>query len=206
MVREELFLYDEARRQAMGDGCLLCGVDEAGRGPLAGPVCCAAVVLKPGVRIDGLNDSKKIAEKKRDAVLRQVLDNALYCGIALVDSETIDRINILQATLQGMVRAVSRLAVLPTHVLVDGNIVPSGLPCPAEAVKKGDATSASIAAASILAKVTRDRYMRWLDVRYPQYGFAKHKGYGTPQHYAAIERFGVIPMHRTTFLKGRVEI
>lgn len=179
---------------------LICGVDEAGRGPLAGPVCAAAVILPPDLIITGLNDSKKLTDKKRRELFDIITDQALSYGVALVDEKTIDEINILQATFLAMEQAVAHMDVQSDIVLVDGNREPA-LPYPVKTVIKGDSLSASIAAASILAKVTRDRLMEQLDESYPQYGFAVHKGYGTKRHYAALEEHGPCPIHRRTFLK-----
>ena len=182
-------------------GCqLVCGVDEAGRGPLAGPVCAAAVILPPDMEIPGLNDSKKLTDKKRRELFDIITSEAVSYGIALVSEKEIDEINILQATFRAMEQAVARMDVTPDVVLVDGNREPK-LPFPVKTVVKGDSLSASIAAASILAKVTRDRLMEQLDETYPQYGFAVHKGYGTKRHYAALTEFGPSPIHRMTFLK-----
>lgn len=181
---------------------LLCGVDEAGRGPLAGPVCCAAVILDPANPIEGLNDSKKLSEKKREALFPQICEKALAYSIVFVDERTIDTINILQATMQGMRQAVLGLSVAPNHILIDGNRCPDGLPAGCRFVIGGDAKSASIAAASILAKVSRDHKMYELALQYPQYGLDQHKGYGTKQHYAAIKQYGLQPFHRRSFLKN----
>ena len=178
----------------------VCGVDEAGRGPLAGPVFAAAVILPRGLIIDGLNDSKKLSEKKRDALFDVICEEAVAFGIGMADHQEIDDMNILRATYVAMARAVSQLAVRPQLALVDGNRDP-GLGIDTKPIVKGDAKSASIAAASILAKVSRDRYMMELDQRYPQYQFAKHKGYPTAAHYQAIRENGPSPVHRLTFLK-----
>lgn len=196
-----LFEYDAAFR--LRSGCaVLCGVDEAGRGPLAGPVCAAAVILPEGCVIDGLNDSKKLTEKKREALFPVIVEHALAYSVAWADESEIDTLNILGASLLAMRRAVSGLARAPQHVLVDGNRLPAtGLP--ETAVVSGDATSASIAAASVLAKVSRDRYMLALDREYPQYAFAKHKGYPTVLHYRMLEEHGPCPAHRRTFLKKK---
>ncbi len=183
---------------------LLCGVDEAGRGPLAGPVCCAAVILDPANPIEGLNDSKKLSEKKREALYPQICQKALAWRVVFVDEDTIDRINILQATMLGMRQAVEELAVVPDHVLIDGNRCPEGLPATSQFVIGGDATSASIAAASILAKVSRDHYMMDLAKQYPQYALEQHKGYGTKLHYERIAEYGLQPFHRRSFLKKLV--
>lgn len=178
----------------------VCGVDEAGRGPLAGPVCAAAVILPEDLIIPGLNDSKKLTEKKRAELYDIITTQAVAYGIALVDEKTIDEINILQATYLAMQNAVKQLAVAPDMILVDGNRAPSFL-APGRTVVKGDSLSASIAAASILAKVTRDRLMEALDDKYPMYGFAVHKGYGTKRHYEALRTYGPCEIHRMTFLK-----
>jgi len=180
---------------------LLCGVDEAGRGPFAGPVCAAAVILPPDVIIEGLNDSKKLTEKKREALFPVICEKALSYSIAFADVEEIERYNILQATFLAMTRAVNGLALIPDFVLVDGNKVPPRLERPAQPLIKGDALSASVAAASVLAKVSRDRLMYDLDRQYPEYGFAAHKGYGTKVHCDAILKHGVLPCHRPSFLK-----
>lgn len=178
----------------------LCGVDEAGRGPLAGPVYAAAVILRPDVIIDGVNDSKKLSEKRREALFDEICEKAEAFGIASASVEEIETYNILQATFLAMFRAVEALGVSPDHVLVDGNQIPAGITQPVETVVKGDARSACIAAASILAKVSRDRYMKEMDAQYPAYGFAKHKGYGTAQHCAALREHGPSPEHRLSFL------
>ena len=181
-------------------GNLLAGVDEAGRGPLAGPVFAAAVILSDDVVIDGINDSKKLSEKKRENLFEMIKERALAYCIFSVDQEEIDKINILQATFKAMRGAVSGLDITPDYVLVDGDKSP-GLDMAHEAVVKGDSKSMSIAAASILAKVSRDRYMSEMAEIYPGYGFEKHKGYGTSSHYAAIREIGICELHRKTFLK-----
>lgn len=180
-------------------GWLLAGVDEAGRGPLAGDVIAAAVILDPLHPIVGLDDSKKLSEKRREALYEDIINNALSYSVARASVEEIDELNILHASMLAMQRAVMSLSVAPEHVLIDGNRVPKLLPCPAEAVVKGDARQSAIAAASILAKVTRDREVVALDAHYPQYGFAKHKGYPTAQHLAAIKEHGVCDIHRRSF-------
>ena len=188
-------------KELMAEGYnIVCGIDEAGRGPLAGPVCAAAVILPIDTEIEGLNDSKKLSEKKRDALFDVVKEKALAWSIVMVDEKTIDEINILQATLLAMRRAVETLEIKPDAALIDGNQKP-GLSVEERTVVKGDAKSMSIAAASILAKVSRDRFMLELDEKMPQYCFAKHKGYGTKLHYECLEEFGVSPVHRLTFLK-----
>ncbi len=178
----------------------VCGVDEAGRGPLAGPVFAAAVILPPGLIIEGLNDSKQLSEKKREELFDIIQREAVCYGIGMADHKEIDRINILQATFEAMKKAVAKLSTAPDLVLVDGNRDP-GLGIETRTIVKGDAKSASIAAASILAKVSRDRFMMELDRQYPAYQFAKHKGYPTKAHYQAIRENGVSPVHRKTFLK-----
>ena len=190
----------ERRAQEQGLGPV-CGIDEAGRGPLAGPVCAAAVILPLDCHIDGLNDSKKLMKKKREALFPLIQEKALAWGIGWASAEEIDAINILQATFLAMKRAVEQLSVQPGWALVDGNRMPP-LDVPGETVVKGDAQCASIAAASILAKVSRDRLLEEWDTLYPEYGFAKHKGYGTKAHYDAILRHGVLPIHRKSFLKN----
>lgn len=174
------------------------GVDEVGRGPLVGDVVTAAVILDPNQPIDGLADSKKLTEKKRLALYEEILEKALAWSIGRASPDEIDHINILQATMLAMTRAVEKLKVTPEFALIDGNRVPS-LAIPALSVVKGDARVAEISAASILAKVTRDKEMAELDARYPEYGFAQHKGYPTKVHLEAIERFGIIAEHRKSF-------
>ena len=179
---------------------VVCGVDEAGRGPLCGPVCAAAVILPDGCVIEGLNDSKKLSEKKREQLFDVVKETAVSYGVGMATAKEIDEINILQATFLAMRRAVAQLCPQPDLALIDGNQKP-GLPCAEETIVKGDAKCMSVAAASILAKVTRDRYMRELDKRYPQYCFAQHKGYGTKLHYEKLAEYGLCEEHRRTFLK-----
>ena len=179
---------------------LICGVDEAGRGPLAGPVCAAAVILPDGYEIPGLNDSKQLTDKKRRELFPVIKEEAVAWGVSMVDETVIDEINILGATLQAMRQAVAQLKPQPDLVLVDGNRL-TDFGIPAEAIVKGDARVAAIAAASILAKVTRDLYMEEMDLKYPEYGFAVHKGYGTKRHYAAVTEHGLCPIHRKTFFK-----
>ena len=194
----DLWQYEHA---AFAQGYkLVCGVDEAGRGPLAGPVCAAAVILPPDCAIEGLNDSKKLTDKKRRELYDVIAERAVAYGIAFASHQEIDEINILQATFLAMRRAAGQLGIQPELVLVDGNRDPQ-LGLPTQTIVKGDSLSASIAAASILAKVTRDRWMEELDRKYPQYGFAVHKGYGTKRHYAALTEFGPCEEHRMTFLK-----
>ncbi|HIZ82903.1 MAG TPA: ribonuclease HII [Firmicutes bacterium] len=193
------FTYE---KEAAAAGYLhICGVDEAGRGPLAGPVCAAAVILPADCGIEGLNDSKKLTEKKREALYDPIREAAVAYGIAFASVEEIETFNILQATFLAMERAVAQLEPAADFALIDGNRLPAGLPIPARTLVKGDALSASVAAASILAKVTRDRYMLEQAAAYPQYGFEKHKGYGTKAHVEAIKAFGPCPIHRPSFLK-----
>ena len=181
-ISAPLYVYDTAIRAEYG---CFAGVDEAGRGPLCGPVCVAACILDPEHPVYGINDSKKLTEKKREALF----------------DEIIDRDNILNATMGGMRQAVEELDIVPNLVLIDGNRTPAGLTMPAQPVVKGDATSASIGAASVLAKVSRDRYMLELDRQYPQYQLAKHKGYPTKLHYELIAQYGIQPFYRRSFLK-----
>lgn len=178
----------------------VCGVDEAGRGPLAGPVCAAAVILPKNFQIPGLNDSKKLTDKKRRELFPIIKEKAITYGIAFADEKEIDGINILQATFLAMERAIEQLDQKPEILLVDGNRT-KDFGIPAQAIVHGDSLSASIAAASILAKVTRDDYMLQMAQQYPRYQFDIHKGYGTKAHYAALQQHGPCPMHRMTFLK-----
>ena len=197
---------NEVNLWAIEDGCfaegysVVCGVDEAGRGPLAGPVCAAAVILPPHIEIPGLNDSKKLTDKRRRELMPVIKEQAIAYGIAFASHEEIDGINILQATYLAMERALAELSVKPDVALIDGNRAKDfGLPV--KTVVHGDSLSASIAAASVLAKVTRDDLMMTLAEEYPQYGFEIHKGYGTKAHYEALSTYGPSPVHRMTFLK-----
>ena len=184
------------------DGCsLICGVDEAGRGPLAGPVAAGAVILPKDCMILYLNDSKKLSEKRREELFLEIREKAVLYSVGIVGPERIDEINILQATYEAMRQAVSGLGVVPDLLLNDAVTIPE-LAIPQVPIIKGDAKSVSIAAASILAKVTRDHRMEEYDRQFPQYGFAKHKGYGTAAHVAAIREFGPCPIHRRSFLKN----
>ena len=193
----ERFAFDTAERSEHG---IICGIDEAGRGPLAGDVYAAAVVLPEGLVIEGLNDSKKLSEKKRELLYDEIITKAdAYC-IATASAAEIDEINILNAALLAMRRAFDGLSVRSALALVDGNKAPE-LSVPVKTVVKGDSLSASIAAASILAKVARDRYMKELDIKYPEYMFAKHKVYGTKLHYEMIAQHGLCPEHRRSFFK-----
>ncbi|OOF27694.1 MULTISPECIES: ribonuclease HII [Salinivibrio] len=189
-MTDEAFVYPDAR--------LIAGVDEVGRGPLVGAVVTAAVILDPNQPIEGLTDSKKLSEKKRLALYDEIKAKALAWSLGRAEPEEIDRLNILQATMVAMQRAIAGLAVTPDYALIDGNRVPS-LPMPAQAVVKGDLRVAEISAASILAKVDRDREMAELDIAYPAYGFAQHKGYPTKAHMAALSEHGALPMHRKSF-------
>ena len=179
---------------------IICGVDEAGRGPLAGPVCAAAVILPANAEIPGLNDSKKLSDKKRRELYPIIKEQAIAYGIAFADQNEIDEINILQATYLAMERAINQLSVKPELALIDGNRA-KDFGVPVETVVHGDSLSASIAAASVLAKVTRDDYMLKMAEEYPGYDFEIHKGYGTKAHYAALTQLGPCPIHRMTFLK-----
>ena len=176
----------------------VAGVDEAGRGPLAGPVVAAAVIFDHDVYIEGINDSKKLTEKNREIKYGEIQQRALDVGIGMVTETEIDRINILQASLKAMRMAIGRLSVRPDHILIDGNVLPEKF-YPQTAIVKGDQICFSIAAASIVAKVTRDRMMIEYDTLYPEYGFARHKGYGTKKHLEAIHQFGPCPIHRKSF-------
>ena len=197
---EEVIRYnfDEAVRNEYG---IFCGTDEAGRGPLAGDVYAAAVILNPDDVIEEINDSKKLSEKKREKLFDIIKEKAVSWCIATASVEEIEEINILNAAMLAMKRAVSGLDVKPEFVLVDGNKIPDGLEIKADCLVKGDALSASIGAASILAKVARDRYMKEIALKYPEYGFEKHKGYGTKQHREALLKYGPCPVHRMSFLK-----
>ena len=181
-------------------GRIECGVDEAGRGPLAGPVCAAAVILPANLEIPGLNDSKKLTDKKRRELFPLIQEQAIAYGIAMADHTEVDEINILQATFLAMERALQQLSVRPEIALIDGNRE-KDFGIPVETIVHGDSRSASIAAASVLAKVTRDDYMLQMAEEHPGYGFEVHKGYGTKAHYAALESLGPSPIHRMTFLK-----
>lgn len=189
----------ESKASAMGYGHI-CGVDEAGRGPLAGPVYAAAVILPQGLVIEGLNDSKKLSEKKRELLYDKVIENAVAWSVGIATEQEIDEVNILQATYLAMRRAVEGLDVRADYALIDGNRMPP-LSIKGETVIKGDALSMSIAAASIIAKVSRDRFMLEIDEKYPEYQFSKHKGYGTALHYEMLEKYGISPVHRRSFLK-----
>lgn len=191
----------QIEREYFGQGIqLICGVDEAGRGPLAGPVCAAAVILPAEIEIPGLDDSKKLSDKRRRELFPLIKEQAVAYSVAMVDETQIDEINILQATLLAMEKAIQGLEVKPELALIDGNRQ-KDFGVPSQTVIKGDSLSASIAAASVLAKVTRDDYMLQMAEQYPGYGFEVHKGYGTKAHYQALTEKGMCPIHRRTFLK-----
>lgn len=179
----------------------ICGIDEAGRGPLAGPVVVASVIMPKDSMIEGVNDSKKVSEKKREKLYEEITKEAISYGVAIIDQNEIDRINILNATKHGLTTSIKELKVKPDIILVDALTKIDTCGIPYNSIIKGDAKSYSIAAASIIAKVTRDRIMRQWDEVYPQYGFAKHKGYGTAAHIAAIKENGICPLHRLSFVK-----
>ena len=197
MDKSSLFEYDKNVRLFHP---VFCGIDEAGRGPLAGDVYAAAVILEDGVVIEGLNDSKKLTEKKREELFDEIVSKAKSFCIATASVEEIERLNILQAALLAMKRAVEGLDIAPEYALVDGNKFPP-ISVEGETVVKGDGTSASIAAASILAKVSRDRYMKKAAEKYPDWQFERHKGYGTKLHYEMLDKYGPSPIHRMSFLK-----
>jgi ribonuclease HII len=190
---------EEAAKMISLPQVLVAGVDEAGRGPLAGPVVVAAVILNKRRRIKGLDDSKKLSEAKREALFPLIMERALAYSVVVIERDEIDRINIFQATMLGMTRALLGLMPAATEALIDGNQLPKNLPCPARAIVDGDALEPAISAASILAKVSRDRLMVQMDARYPGYGFAGHKGYSTPAHLAALQRLGPCDEHRRSF-------
>lgn len=199
-----LFEYDKAYRETHKIE-YLAGVDEAGRGPLAGPVFAAAVILPPDFVIEGINDSKKLSEKKRDELYDIIVENALCYAVCTAEVPMIEEINILNATMYAMRSAVEQLAYIPQRILIDGNRAPKDLILPHETLVKGDGTSQSVAAASILAKVSRDRFCKEvLEAKYPEYEFAKHKGYGTKLHFEKIVEFGPCPEHRRSFLKKKL--
>ena len=183
----------------------ICGVDEAGRGPLAGPVCAAAVILPENCVIEGLNDSKKLTAAKREKLIDEIKEKAIAWSVAFASVDEIESVNILNATYLAMIRAIDGLSVHADYALIDGNRVPTGINVDCETVIKGDALSYSIAAASIIAKVTRDRLMNEYDEKYPEYGFAKHAGYGTKAHTDAILKYGICEIHRPSFLKKLYE-
>ncbi len=193
----------EFEKAAVNSGfSCICGVDEAGRGPLAGPVCAAAVILPEGAVIEGLDDSKKLTEKKREKLYDIIKTTAVAYSVAYGTLEEIETVNILEATYLAMNRAIEGLSVKPDFALIDGNRVPRGIKIPCETIVKGDSKSMSVAAASVLAKVTRDRLMLEYDKKYPVYNFKKHKGYGTKEHTELIKQYGPCEIHRLSFLKN----
>ena len=193
----------EFEKAAVNSGfSCICGVDEAGRGPLAGPVCAAAVILPEGAVIEGLDDSKKLTEKKREGLYDIIKETAVAYSVAYGTLEEIESVNILEATYLAMNRAIEGLSVKPDFALIDGNRVPRGIKIPCETIVKGDSKSMSVAAASVLAKVTRDRLMLEYDKKYPEYNFKKHKGYGTKEHTELIKQYGPCEIHRLSFLKN----
>lgn len=183
----------------------ICGIDEAGRGPLAGPVVVAAVIMPKDSMIEGVNDSKKVSEKKREALYDQIINEAIAYGVGIIDQKEIDELNILNATKKGLTDSLKALEVKPERILVDALNGIDTLGIPYTSIIKGDAKSYSIAAASIIAKVTRDRIMREWDNLYPMYGFEKHKGYGTKMHIDAIKEYGICPLHRLSFVKNIIK-
>ena len=193
----------EFEKAAVNSGfSCICGVDEAGRGPLAGPVCAAAVILPEGAVIAGLDDSKKLTEKKREGLYDIIKETAVAYSVAYGTLEEIETVNILEATYLAMNRAIEGLSVKPDFALIDGNRVPRGIKIPCETIVKGDSKSMSVAAASVLAKVTRDRLMLEYDKKYPEYNFKKHKGSGTKEHTELIKQYGPCEIHRLSFLKN----
>lgn len=193
----------EFEKAAVNSGfSCICGVDEAGRGPLAGPVCAAAVILPEGAVIEELDDSKKLTEKKREKLYDIIKETAVAYSVAYGTLEEIETVNILEATYLAMNRAIEGLSVKPDFALIDGNRVPRGIKIPCETIVKGDSKSMSVAAASVLAKVTRDRLMLEYDKKYPEYNFKKHKGYGTKEHTELIKQYGPCEIHRLSFLKN----
>lgn len=193
----------EFEKAAVNSGfSCICGVDEAGRGPLAGPVCAAAVILPGGAVIEGLDDSKKLTEKKREKLYDIIKETAVAYSVAYGTLEEIETVNILEATYLAMNRAIEGLSVKPDFALIDGNRIPRGIKIPCETIVKGDSKSMSVAAASVLAKVTRDRLMLEYDKKYPEYNFKKHKGYGTKEHTELIKQYGPCEIHRFSFLKN----
>lgn len=194
--------YEYEKAAVLSGFNTICGVDEAGRGPLAGPVCAAAVILPADTVIEGLDDSKKLSEKKRERLYGEITEKAIAYSVAYGTLEEIESLNILEATFLAMNRAIEGLSVKPDFALIDGNRVPKGIKIPCATVVKGDSKSMSVAAASILAKVTRDRLMLTYDEKYPQYNFKKHKGYGTKEHALLLKKYGPCEIHRLSFLKN----
>lgn len=195
----DLSFENEARKKGFA---AVCGVDEAGRGPLMGPVCAAAVILPEGIELEGVNDSKKLSEKKREALFEVIKEKAVAWSVAFASVEEIEEVNILNATYLAMNRAIEGLSVPADYALIDGNRVPKDIKIDCETVVKGDSKSLSIAAASILAKVSRDRLVLEYDKEFPEYKFADHKGYGTTAHIEAIKKYGPCKYHRPSFLKN----
>lgn len=196
---QNMLVYEnELRNQGYKN---ICGIDEAGRGPLCGPVVAAAVILDKDVIIEGVNDSKKISEKKREELYDKIIDSALSVGVGMADIEEIENLNILGATKLAMTRAVENLKIKPDYVLIDGNQNVKSISIKQNTLVSGDSKSLSIACASIIAKVTRDRLLIKMDEKYPEYGFAKHKGYGTKAHIEAIKKYGITDIHRPSFCK-----
>lgn len=198
-----LYDFDKALKETYP---ILCGADEAGRGPLCGPVCCAAVIIKDGFNCEEINDSKKLTEKKREKLFDIIIQNCLAYSIVMVDPEVIDEINILNASLEGIKQAVKHLDITPDLLIVDGNKIPKDMEIESKSIVKGDSKSLSIAAASILAKVSRDKYMQQLHEEYPQYQLDKHKGYPTKLHYELIAEYGIKDFYRKSFFKKRPEL
>lgn len=197
------FEFDKNKRSEFG---AVCGIDEAGRGPWIGRVYAAAVIFDDKAFIEGLNDSKKLSEAKRETLYEEIVKTAVSYGIGYAEVEEIEKLNILQATFLAMERAVKKLSVVPSLALVDGNRTPDlSCGCKIETVVKGDSVSASIAAASVLAKVSRDRYVCAIDEKYPEFGFSSNKGYGTAAHIEALKKYGITPVHRRSFLKKQEE-
>ena len=194
--------YEYEKAAVLSGFNTICGVDEAGRGPLAGPVCAAAVILPEDTVIEGLDDSKKLSEKKRERLYDEIIERAVAYCVAYGTLEEIESVNILEATFIAMNRAIDGLEVKPDFAIIDGNRVPKGIKIPCATLVKGDSKSMSVAAASILAKVTRDRLMLTYDEKYPQYNFKKHKGYGTKEHTELLKQYGPSPIHRLSFLKN----
>ncbi len=202
---QRLIKLKEMEKSIYEDGAkYICGIDEAGRGPLAGPVVVASCIMPNGSMIDGVNDSKKISEKKRERIFEEIIKEAVSYGVGIVDENKIDEINILQATKLGLTNSIKELKVVPDIILVDALESINTCNIPYRSIIKGDAICYSIAAASIIAKVTRDRIMIKYDEIYPEYGFAKHKGYGTARHIEAIKKYGLCPIHRRSFVKNFV--
>ena len=195
------FIPDYILAELSDDNLIICGADEAGRGPLCGPVAAAAVIMPKNSIIAGVNDSKKLSEKKRDVLYPEIIKAAIAYSVCFIDNKIIDEINILNASLKAMETAINNLKLKADFALIDGNRN-KGITTPNKTVVKGDSKSYSIACASIIAKVERDCYMREIDKEYPEYLFSKHKGYGTKEHYEAIRKYGILDIHRKTFLKN----